>query len=57
MNALISAVYILFFRYEYDDPRFEMVHHFTNNFISGDGPISPINFFPGWIARLISTKV
>lgn len=44
-------------RYEYDDPRFEMVQKFTGSFISGDGAISPINFFPGWVARLISTKV
>ena len=48
---------MIFSRYDYDDPDFEMVRNFTNVFISGQGPASPVNYFPAWIVKLLSRQV
>ena len=45
------------FRYDYEDPDFEMVRNFTNVFVSGQGPTSPYNFFPEWMVKLMQRKV
>ena len=47
----------VFYRYDYDDPDFEMVRNFTNVFVSGQGAVSLINYFPTWIVKLFSRKV
>lgn len=44
-------------RYDYEDPDFEKARKFTNVFVGGQGPISPIHFFPEWLLRLIHRKV
>ena len=34
-----------------------MVRNFTNVFVSGQGAVSLINYFPTWIVKLFSRKV
>lgn len=40
-------------RYDYDDQEFEMVRSLSNMTVSGQGAVSPINFFPAWIVKLL----
>lgn len=45
------------FRYDYDDPDFQMVTNLNKMIVSGQGPFSPLNFFPAWLVKLISKQV
>ena len=48
---------LIYFRYDYEDPSFEMVKNFAKLIVSGQGTLSPINCFPIWLVKFVSWKV
>ena len=54
---MVTIIIIKFFRYDYDDPQFDNIRLLTNTAISGDGPVSLMNFFPKSVVKLIQLFV
>jgi len=48
---------LYFFRYEFDDPMFDEVLQWTNDFAGGDGFLNLNLFLPKFINAIIESKV
>ena len=57
-NIIGNIIYGIIFgkRYEYDDPKFELIRNMAGVTVRGQGIIDPVSFFPRWFLSILARK-